>query len=346
MPHPILYATGRNAVAFSLAEPCRFAIIDAMNPQPDSHAPIGDLAALRAGGKRALAAALAAVERSPSETHIASLIDEAYLNATAHVIGFTGPPGVGKSSLIDALLKRWRAAGVRVGVIAVDPSSHLTHGALLGDRIRMRTDPNDDGAFVRSLASRGTLGGLTELAFPAVVLMRALFDRVVVETVGVGQSEADISTVADTVVLCVQPGSGDSLQFMKAGIMEIPDVAVVTKADMGPPARRALADLKGALGLASDSGDGIGCHLVSVTRPEGLDEFIAVLDARYASLVGAGLEARRQAHAEGWLRTAILQRHGEAGLAAAARALSLPPAQAPFGHCRSILERLHVTFRE
>ena len=211
----------------------------------------------------------------------------------------------------------------------------------------MRTDPGDDGAFVRSLASRGTLGGLTELAFPAVVLMRALFDRVVVETVGVGQSEADISTVADTVVLCVQPGSGDSLQFMKAGIMEIPDVAVVTKADMGPPARRALADLKGALGFASGGGgDGIGCYMVSVTRQEGLDEFIAALDARYAALAGAGLDARRRVHAEGWLRTAILQRFGHAGLAAASQALTLPQAQAPFGHCRSILQRLQVSFRE
>ena len=98
----------------------------------------------------------------------------------------------------------------------------------------MRTDPEDQGIFIRSLASRGTLGGLTELAFPAIVLMRALYDCVIVETVGVGQSEAEISTVADTVVLCVQPGSGDLLQFMKAGIMEIPDIAVVTKSDTGP----------------------------------------------------------------------------------------------------------------
>ena len=183
--------------------------------------------------------------------------------------GFTGPPGVGKSTLIDGLLKGWRAGGVTVGVVAVDPSSRRTRGALLGDRIRMRTDPQDQGVFVRSLATRGRLGGLAELAFPAIILMRAIYDRVVVETVGVGQSEADISTVADTVVLCVQPGSGDSLQFMKAGIMEIPDIAVVTKADMGPPARRALADLKGALGLAS--GGDVPCLMLSAAKGEGLD---------------------------------------------------------------------------
>ena len=150
----------------------------------------------------------------------------------------------------------------------------------------MRTDPQDQGVFVRSLASRGRLGGLAELAFPAIILMRAIYDRVIVETVGVGQSEADISTVADTVVLCVQPGSGDSLQFMKAGIMEIPDIAVVTKADMGPPARRALADLKGALGLAS--GGDVACLMLSVTKGEGLDELTAAADERFARHGRAG----------------------------------------------------------
>jgi LAO/AO transport system kinase len=327
-----------------LAVIIRFTIIGAMNSHP-APSNIGDLAALRAGGKRALAAALAAVERAPAEASIAALVDEAYLAATAHVIGFTGPPGVGKSSLIDALIKRWRASGVRVGVIAVDPSSHLTHGALLGDRIRIRTDPEDNGVFVRSLASRGTLGGLTEAAFPAVVLMRALFDRVVVETVGVGQSEADISTVADTVALCVQPGSGDSLQFMKAGIMEIPDVAVVTKADMGASAIRVLADLKGALGLASANREGIGCHLVSVTKMEGLDAFLAALDTRFTALSDATITVRRQVQAEGWLRSTILHHHGEAGLAAAAHAMVLPLGVPPFGYCQNILDRLYVGFR-
>ena len=303
------------------------------------------LAALRTGGKRALAEALANVEQAAGGSSIAALVDEAYLAPVGHVIGFTGPPGVGKSTLIDALLRLWRAAGMTVGVIAVDPSSHITRGALLGDRIRMRTDPQDQGVFVRSLASRGRLGGLAELAFPAVILMRAIYDRVIVETVGVGQSEADISTVADTVVLCVQPGSGDSLQFMKAGIMEIPDIAVVTKADMGPPAGRALADLKGALGLAS-GGEAVACLMLSVSKGEGLDELRAATDERFARLAGAPLAERRHAQAEGWLRGSLLQRFGEEGAAAAAHALNLAEGAAPFGQAQAIAKRLRVTFAD
>jgi LAO/AO transport system kinase len=300
------------------------------------------LAALRAGGKRALAEALATVEQAAGGSSVAALVDEAFLAPRAHVIGFTGPPGVGKSTLIDSLLRKWRAGGVTVGVIAVDPSSHITRGALLGDRIRMRTDPQDQGVFVRSLASRGRLGGLAELAFPAIILMRALYDRVIVETVGVGQSEADISSVADTVVLCVQPGSGDSLQFMKAGIMEIPDIAVVTKADMGPPARRALADLEGALGLAS--GGEVACLMLSVTKGEGLDALMAAADEHFARLAGAALAKRRHAQAEGWLRASLLQLFGEQGAAAAAQALTLADGAAPFGHAEAIAKRLRVTF--
>jgi len=304
--------------------------------------PIADLAALRAGGKRALADALARVEQAGGEAQVAALIDEAFLGPRAHVLGFTGPPGVGKSTLIDALLRRWRVAGVTVGVIAVDPSSQLTRGALLGDRIRIRTDPADQGVFVRSLAARGRLGGLTDLAFPAIVLMRAIYDRVIVETVGVGQSEADISSVADTVVLCIQPGSGDSLQFMKAGIMEIPDIAVVTKADTGPAARRALADLKGAMGLAA--GTAIPCFMVSASSGDGLDALMAGIDERFAAMPADALAARRRAQAESWLRASILQRFGEDGLAAATSALALPANIAPFRHRMTILDRLHVRF--
>jgi LAO/AO transport system kinase len=304
----------------------------------------GDLAALRAGGKRTLAEVLARIERSAGDARLAALVDAAYLAPRAHVIGFTGPPGVGKSTLIDALLRKWRTAGVTVGVIAVDPSSRLSRGALLGDRIRIRTDPEDQGVFVRSLASRGRLGGLAELAFPVMVLMRAVYDRVIVETVGVGQSEADISTVADSVVLCVQPGSGDSLQFMKAGIMEVPDIAVVTKADVGASAQRAFADLRGALGLASGGG-AIACLTVSATTGAGLDVLLDALDKRFAAMAGAPLARRRQAQAEGWLRSSLLQRFGEAGLAAAAPALALPPGAAPFGRHQAIEQRLRVVYQ-
>ncbi len=303
---------------------------------------IGDLAALRASGKRGLAEALARVEQAGDDSAIAVLIDEAYLAPRAHVMGFTGPPGVGKSTLIDGLVRWWRASGVTVGVIAVDPSSQRTRGALLGDRIRIRTDPEDQGVFIRSLASRGRLGGLSEIAFPAIVLMRAIYDRLIVETVGVGQSEADISTVADTVVLCIQPGSGDSLQFMKAGIMEIPDLAVVTKSDMGAVAQRAYADLKGALGLAH--GGGAECLLLSAAKGEGLEALIAALDRRFSELCGERIAVRRHAQAEEWLRSAMRQRFGEAGLAALAEALSLPAGRAPFGYFRTLASRLNVCF--
>jgi LAO/AO transport system kinase len=304
------------------------------------------LEALRAGGKLALSRMLAEIERAEGDAATASLIDAAYLSPRAHVIGFTGPPGVGKSTLIDALIRKWRAAGITVGVIAVDPSSQRTRGALLGDRIRMRTDPEDQGVFVRSLASRGSLGGLSEFAFPAIVLMRAIYDRIIVETVGVGQSEADISTVADSVVLCVQPGSGDSLQFMKAGIMEIPDIAVVTKADTGPAARRALADLKGAMGLAGGHGDDVPCLAISAASGEGVDTLIAALDGRLAALQGEPLIARRHVQAEGWLRSALTQRFGSEGIKAAGSSIALPQSVAPFGQCRKIARNVRVTYQQ
>lgn len=328
---------------FSLAASGQIAIIAAMNDSDDRRLDVTGLDALRGGGKLALSAALAHIERNMGEGSVASLIDAAYGHPRAHVIGFTGPPGVGKSTLVNSLMRRWRAAGVTVGVIAVDPSSQVSHGALLGDRVRMRTDPEDQGVYIRSIASRGRLGGLAELVFPAVILMRAIFDRVIVETVGVGQSEADISAVADSVVLCVQPGSGDSLQFMKAGIMEIPDIAVVTKADMGAPARQAFADLKGALGLAA--GAAADCLLLSSTREEGVDELNMAIERRFAALPADMLKRRRHEQAQGWVRSAVLQAFGETGVRVAGQSLSIPPDAAPFAHAAALMGRLQVSLR-
>lgn len=302
------------------------------------------LDALRKGGKRALSEALARIESNAAEERALSLVDAAYCDPLAHVIGFTGPPGVGKSTLVNCLMRRWRAAGVTVGVIAVDPSSQVSHGALLGDRIRMRADPEDQGVFIRSFASRGQLGGLAELVFPAVILMRAVFDRVIVETVGVGQSEAEISAVADSVVLCVQPASGDSLQFMKAGIMEVPDIAVVTKADMGAPARRALADLKGALSLAA--GEAAECLLLSSTREEGLDELEQAIERRFASLAADKLKSRRHDQAQGWVNSTILKAFGEKGLRAIGGKMVIPPGAPPFAHASELMNRLQVIYRQ
>src|ERR671927_1574767 len=231
---------------------------------------------LRDGGKRALALALAAIEAQAGSVAAAALLDQACAAARAHVLGITGPPGVGKSTLVNALIARFRARGETVGVIAVVPSSRRTGGALLGDRARVATDPVDRGVYMRSMAARDRLGGLSDQTIGAMVLMRAIYDRVLVESVGIGQSESDISLVSDTLLLCVQPSSGDALQFMKAGVMELPDIVAINKSDLGEAARRAGADVEGALRLFSASADfPAPVVLVSAARNLGLDELDA-----------------------------------------------------------------------
>lgn len=305
------------------------------------------VADLQNGGKPALARALAAIEQAPQAPANLALLDAAYAAARAQVIGVTGPPGAGKSTLLGRLIGRYREAGQRVAVIAVDPSSRRSGGALLGDRIRLVTDPADDGVFVRSMAARDRLGGLAEITAAAMVLLRARYDRVLIETVGVGQSETDVAGVADTVVFCVQPASGDALQFMKAGIVEIPHIAVVTKADLGAAASRALADLKGALSLAVAPGPDdwlVAISAVSATRGDGIDDVLATLDRRAAWLGEAGrLAAARRAQAEAWLRATLREQFGRDGLArAAARSLdlSLAPGQSPFSRLAELTEAL------
>ncbi|HSV28212.1 MAG TPA: methylmalonyl Co-A mutase-associated GTPase MeaB [Candidatus Omnitrophota bacterium] len=288
---------------------------------------------LKTGGKAALARALAELERAPDAPATIALLDEAYAEPTAHVVGMTGPPGVGKSTLMNALIAGWRAGGRRVACIAVDPSSRRSGGALLGDRTRLSTDPEDQGVFVRSMAARDRLGGLAALTVSAMVLMRALYDVVLIETVGVGQSETDVVGVADTVLFCVQPGSGDSLQFMKAGIAEIPHVVVVTKADMDQAAKRARADVLGALSLA-DPGESMGWEvpvlLVSSARRQGVDDLIGAIDRHRAFLVEDDRLGRaRHAQARLWLEEAVRERFGREGIRRAGN-LSLPPAMSPF----------------
>lgn len=275
------------------------------------------LATLRDGGKRALAAALVDLERDGDSAGALALLDEAWRSSTAHVVGITGPPGVGKSSLCAALVQAWRQDGQSVGVIAVDPSSKTSGGALLGDRVRIVHDSSDDGVFVRSMAARERLGGLADQTLPAMVLMRALFDRVLIETVGVGQSETDVAGFADTVVFCVQPGSGDSLQYMKAGIVEIPHVVVVTKADLGGVAERARADVAGALSLATaDRHDWpLKTLAVSARSGTGIEALMAALEEHRRHMTGEGrLAVARRRQSERWVVEAFRERFGQRGL--------------------------------
>lgn len=298
-------------------------------------APASSLAELRAGGKPALALALARIEAAPMGATTLDLLDAAWAELRGRVLGLTGPPGVGKSTLASALVGRWRGQGRTVGVIAVDPSSRRTRGALLGDRTRIESDPEDPGVFVRSMAARDRLGGLADACAAAMVLMRAVFDVVLVETVGVGQSETDVAGLVDTVVLAVQPGSGDSLQYMKAGIVEIPDVAVVTKADLVELAERTRRDLEGALGLVAGAA-GWRPPVVMVAAPEGrgLDDLLSALDRHAGYLAGDGRgAARRLAQARSWLQGWLLAEVGRRGferLAPGLEAIMAEKAVSPF----------------
>jgi LAO/AO transport system kinase len=290
------------------------------------------LAALAAGGKAALASALARLERAPQDLDTLALLDAAYAQPRAHVVGVTGPPGVGKSTLIGALIMYWRAAARTVGVIAVDPSSRSSGGALLGDRTRLRTDPDDAGVFVRSMAARDKLGGLAALTVSAMVLMRALYDIVLIETVGVGQSETDVAGAADTIVLCVQPGSGDSLQFMKAGIVEIPHVVAVTKNDLGESAERARSDALAVLGMADHGAGGwpVPVLTLSALKRDGVDALAQSIADHERWLADDGRLARaRQAQAAHWLVEGVREAFGREGLGRAG-ALTLAPGQSPF----------------
>jgi len=272
---------------------------------------------LREGDRSAAPAALNLIEdRSPgSREQSARLLAEvspAALDgeAPAHLVGVTGPPGAGKSSLLSALVAHWRKADRTIAVLAVDPSSKRSGGSLLGDRARIDHDPRDDGVLIRSTAAGGRLGGLAAPTREASEALAAAYDLVVVETVGVGQSETDVEEVADTVAVVVQPGSGDTLQFLKAGIMEVPDVLVVTKADLGQAALDARRDLSNALGSLGAPETPV-VSVSSKPPPQGIEELAAALDEHRSGLdlTASRLRARRL----GALRELVAER-GEAAL--------------------------------
>jgi LAO/AO transport system kinase len=226
---------------------------------------------LLAGDKRALARAISLVENDDPEGW--ALVREVYpKTGRAEIVGFTGPPGVGKSTIIGRLVERARAAEREVAVLSIDPSSPFTRGALLGDRIRLSDHFLDPGVYIRSMATRGSLGGLSEATLQAVLLMDASGkDDVFLETVGVGQAEVDIIDHADTVVLALMPGSGDSIQALKAGVMEIPDVIVVNKSDH-PLTDTMVREIRGVLSLGPQEGWRVPIVKAEASRGEGIEE--------------------------------------------------------------------------
>ncbi|MEB2344244.1 MAG: hypothetical protein OZ948_05845 [Deltaproteobacteria bacterium] len=284
---------------------------------------------LLAGDRDAVPAALNLIDdRRPGRREAAlAMLDALEREAAARAargtrrdpprIGVTGAPGAGKSTLLDALVRRLRARGETVGIAAVDPSSRRSGGALLGDRARVRASAYDPGVFLRSMAARDRLGGLADATWAGVTVLAAVFDRVFVETVGVGQSEAEIVDLADTLLFVAQPGAGDVLQFMKAGLLEHPDVFAVNKADLGPLAERTASEL--ASGVAMSARDGTGWAppvlLVSARDARGVDEVLAALDAHRRHLEASDEgAARRRRGREALVAGALERRYGSFGL--------------------------------
>jgi GTPase len=270
---------------------------------------------LRERDRSAAAAALNVIENRADRDAARELLGELSPAALggeprAHVIGITGPPGAGKSTLLSALVAEWRDRDRTVAVLAVDPSSKRSGGSLLGDRARIEHDPRDDGILIRSTAAGGRLGGLAAATREAAEALAPAYDVVVIETVGVGQSETDVEDVCDTVAVVVQPASGDVLQFLKAGIMEVPDLLVVTKADLGDVATRSRRDLGQAL-KAVGSAEVPVLTVSSVPPPSGIGELADALDAHRDTM---DLGERRVRARRGAALREFTAEHGERAL--------------------------------
>ncbi len=264
--------------------------VQASGPVPSRRLVDGVLA----GDRRALARLISRAEAGEEECRPA-LADIHRHTGRAHIVGVTGVPGSGKSTLVRACASAMRAVGRTLGVVAVDPSSPFSGGAILGDRIRMGALAGDPGVFIRSMASRGALGGLAHAALDAVDLMDAAgFDTVLIETVGVGQDEVDIVRAADTTVVVSAPGLGDDIQAIKAGVLEIADIHVVSKSDR-PDANRTFAELKQMLLLAQVPPERhIPIVATSAESGEGIDALLAEIDSHSSFLASDGRLARRR----------------------------------------------------
>ncbi len=267
---------------------------------------------LLAGETRALARAIRMVEdRDPG---IADLLRQVRDHTgRARVVGVTGPPGSGKSTLCDQIIQRWRAQGHQVGVIAVDPSSPFTGGAILGDRVRMVRHTLDPGVFIRSMAARGHLGGLAAAAREAIRLLDAAGrDRCLLETVGVGQSELEVMETADTTVVVTTPSTGDAVQIIKAGILEIADIFVVNKADL-PGASKVVRDLKELVRHGRLRSEWSPPVILTVAETgDGVDDLVAAIDHHGDAIAASGeLERRRVARLRAEVEAIVVERAAE-----------------------------------
>jgi LAO/AO transport system kinase len=268
---------------------------------------------LLSGDVRSLARAIRLVEdRDPAAEEVLRAVRGRA--GAAHVVGITGPPGSGKSTVCDQLIVRWRAGGHRVGVIAVDPSSPFSGGAILGDRVRMQRHTGDDGVFIRSMAARGHLGGLASAAREAVRLIDASGrDRCLLETVGVGQSELEVMQTADTTVVVTTPVTGDSVQILKAGILEIADIFVVNKADIQGAAKvaRELRDLGRQARAPKDAWRPPVIQTTGTTG-EGIDELLEAIERHHAVITESGeLEVRRRGRLRAEIEAIVVERAAE-----------------------------------
>ena len=321
--------------------------------RPTEQNEIRELAAAVTRGERiALASALNLLDdrRGSSRdaaAHLLALLQDAGERHPGHLIGLTGPPGAGKSSLTAALIAFWRQRGKRVGVLAVDPSSPLSGGALLGDRVRMKSSSDDDGVFVRSLSSRGEFGGIVAEVWPMSQVMLAAFDVVIIETVGVGQREVDIATMCDTTCYVAQPGSGDSVQFLKAGILEVPHILVVNKLDMGAVATRTLAELDAALTREHDDGGWqVRVLATSATHGGGIEALADTMAQHHSHLVTSqALASRRHGYQVNWVLKRLEDEFGSFGLkqlggAAGVMAELQRPNINLYGHYEALRQRL------
>jgi LAO/AO transport system kinase len=235
----------------------------------------------------------------------------------AYVIGVTGNPGSGKSTVVDLLIDRYRKQGKRVGVVAIDPTSPFSGGAILGDRIRMQRHSTDDGVFIRSLATRGNLGGLSRSTHDVVTVLDAMgYDFIIIETVGVGQDEVDVVAAAHTSIVITVPGLGDEVQAIKAGILEIADILVVNKAERDG-ADRTVRDLQGMLELRPREAPEVEVLRTVATRNEGIDELVEAVARHRAGAGALQAESRRRQRAFTEVRDALRERLFEAAVAAA-----------------------------